>query len=422
MRLFFLLLLPSLVFGQYAEPPISDVVGNNTLLVPSLEGYYNASAANNSTVQITFGDYSTDVPVSASLEIAGLSILVDNMTYPMEGLSLIVAWGYRQGHIVSLPVEGSEAFFCDYDWFQGGMQYAWMCDFDGDSCAEFENRTFVVYDVDATFTFRNVSESVPIDSTLVPLPSSVLEAMEDSSGSEMLNVSLEGEVIFIYEINDRGFGFGDCSSNYSNVSGSIPFSVNRSFVVGGVHKLFFLRSPVLREQWFRNNHFNVVVLSQAPLYRADIFLNGNLSRNFTIREFNITSNPYGLQEIVSNKTNESGHLEGKTNGTTPVQLQHENHSFSYTYEFNHSYIGLGMNNLSLAVEDNFLGPGRYDERLLSRMLSYNGTATETGAPFDEGLSRKSSGFRKDEMATLTISLGLVAFVLLLAFVNFWILR
>lgn len=421
MRLIFLLLLSSVVFG-YADPPISEVMGDNTAAAQGLEGYYNASTANNSAITLYFGNYNTTLDLSASLDIVGPSLLVDNMAYPVDGLSLIVARGTEQDHLLALPADGFDDFFCDYDWFYGGAQYAWRCDFDGDTCAEFENRTFVEYNVDATFTFRDVSESVPVTSTLVPFPSGVLEEMEDSSGSEMLNVSLDGDVTFIYEINDRASGFGDCSSNYTNFSRSIPFSANRSFTVGGVHKLFFLRAPVLREQWFRNNHFDVVVLSQSPLYKASVSLNGNQSRNFTFKNFTVVSDHYGMQQILSNRTNETGYSESETNGTTPVQLEYENHSFSYVYEFNYGYPGLGVNNLSLSVDDNFLGFAQYNESILSRMLSYNGSATETGAPFDGNLSRKSSGFRKEEMASLTVGLGLAAFIVLLAFLNFWLVR
>ena len=422
MRLVFLLLFSSLVFGQYADPPISQVVDNNTLAAQALEGYYNASTANNSSINLSFGNYNTSLNISASLDVVGPSILVDNMTYPLENLSLIVARGHEQEHLLAFPAEGYNDFFCDYDWFHGGAGYAWRCDFDGDTCAEFENRTFVVYDVNVTFTFRNVSAGVPLTSTSVLLPSTVLEEMKNSSGSEVLNVSLEGDVTFIYEINDRNSGFGDCGSNYTNISESIPFSINRSYVVGGEQKLFFLRAPVLREQWFRNNRFNVVVLSQSPLYRAIVFLNGNQSRNFTLRNFSVMSDHYGVQQILSNRTNETGCSESKSNGTMPVPLEYENYSFSYIYEFNYSYTGLGVNNLSLSVHDNFLGVAQYDESLLSRMLSYNGSTTETGTPIDENLSRKSSAFRKDEFSSLRMGLGLVAVIVLLAFLNFWLVR
>jgi hypothetical protein len=420
MRLLFLLLFSSLVFGQYADPPISDVMEENIFAAQALEGHYNSSTAHNSTVHVSLGGYSTDINVSASLDIVGPSILVDNMTSPLGGLSLIVARGYRQEHLQALPSEGYNDFFCDYDWFQGGAQYAWRCDFDHDNCVEFENRTFVVYDINATFTFRNISASTPLTSTLVSLPSGIIEAMKGASGSEELNVSLDGNVTFIYQINDRASGFGDCSSNYTNFSESIPFSLNSTYLVGGQHKLFFLRAPVLREQWFRNNRFDAIVLSQSPLYRTTVFLNGDQSRNFTLRNFTVVLDQYGVRHILSNKTNETGYFEGKSEGTSPIPLENENHTFAYTYEFNYSYANLGINNLSLAVEDNFRRSEQYNESILSRMLSYDGTTAETGLPADESLTRKSSGFKKDDISFLEISFGLIALVLLLAFLNFWL--
>jgi hypothetical protein len=420
MRLIMLLLLTSVVFGQYTEPPLDDVAGNNTAAAAGLEGYYNASTAKNSTLHISFGPRARDLELSASLDIAGLSVLVDNMTSPVEGLSLLVARGYIQDHIIAIPSDGYLDFICDREWFYSGAQYAPRCDLDDDSCAEFENRTFVFYDVNVTFSFRNVSETVPLDSTLIPVPSSVMDEMRDSSGSEYLNVSVEGDVVFIYEINDRGFSLGDCSSHYYNVSQAIPFSLNRSFPVAGEHKLFFLSEPVLREQWFRNNRFNMVVLSQSPLYKAEVYLNGNKTKDIVLRNFSIVSDHYGLLRIESNSTNASGFFEGKTNGTAPVPLEEENHNYSHVYQFNHSYSGLGFNNLSLEVTDSFLGSSRYDERILSRMLSYNGSRTETGLPVSETYARGSSPFTKDEISSFDLSLGLIGLVFILIFLNFWL--
>lgn len=409
-----------IIFSQYSEPPISNVTDYNLDAAESLEGHYNASLAQNSTLTVSFDTYDQDIPVSVSIDIAGLSLLVDNTTHAYDDLSVITARGYSQGHLTAIPSEGYPDFYCDAGWFAGPKEYPSRCDFDMDYCAEYEKRTFVIYDVNATFTFAEVSESVPMESNVVEIPSAVLDAMATSSGADSLNVTLEGDVEFIYEINDRVYGAGDCSDNIYNSSVSIPVSINRSFTVCGENKLFFLVAPALREQWFRNNHFNVAVLSQSPLYEAKVYEGKNITRNITLRTFSIIPNSYGLQEIISNRTLPDGWVENSSFVVTPIPLEMTDSSFSYAYLFNYSYTGLGEQDLSLLVKDSFGGSEKHEETVTSVMLSYNGSTTETGSPIGSQPSRKSLPSTQESLVRLDLSLGLVALLLLLAFVNSWL--
>ena len=406
----------------FAQPPIAETMQNNTDTAGGLDGLYNESLSNSTMLIVTF-DNSTEreIPVSASMEIAGMNLFLDNRTYPESGLSLILARGYEQGHLVSRPAEGYPDFDCDRDWYDGGSEFAWRCDFDNDDCVEYENRSSVYYGINATFLFRDMAVNVSTPSNIIPVPKPVLEAMENSSGYEYLNISMNASAIFDYEFNDRGFAGFDCTSTTVNETVAIPFSLNASFLVAGKHKLFFLRSPVLGEQWFRNNRFNMVVFSQAPLYQAGTSLNGEPAGNRTLRTFNVTTDRYGLQQIISNKTDEKDWSES-TNITNPVSLETYNHSFYYVYEFNHSYEGIGENNLSLLVEDSFLNDAAYNATLLSRMLSHNGTTAETGEPIDPEITRKSAGFREETLSAFEISLGFLGLIIILAFLNFWINR
>ncbi len=421
--LLFLLLIPA-VFAQLAEPPVSPVVGNNTELAPSLDGVYYPDIAYNSTIDIVFGSFNRSLPVSASLDIAGLTLLLDNRTYPHDDLSLLIVRGEELGELISLPAAYPD-FACDrlfFEWISD--ETSWRCDFEPDFCSEFVNRSYVDYnDTVVSFSFRNVSENVTLSSTLIPVPSAVLEEMQDASGAEPLNVTISGNITFKYEVNDRGFiaagPVGDCGSNYYFINKSVPVSLNRSFNVSGTQKLFFLRSPVLREQWFRNNRFNTVLLSQASIYSASIEFDGNQTANFTLRSFWVEENFYGVQEIFSNITNESGWKEWQ-NLTHPVPLQTGNSSYAFIYEFNHSYDALGPHSLSLVVEDSFEGSARYDEVLASRMLSYKGTLMENGSAINQSVSRKSVGFQPGTLTSIYLTFGLLALIILLAFFNFWL--
>ncbi len=416
-------ILSSVLFCQYSEPPIGNITRHNFDIADSLDGHYNASLAQNGTIAIYFGSYHQHIPISASVDLAGMSLMVDNATHPSEGLSVILARGTQQGHLMAISTEGSPDFYCDAEWWlHGNKDYTWRCDFDGDYCAEYETGTYVSYDINATFTFAGVSDSVPMESNTVEIPPRVLDAMHSASGADSMNVSLEGDVTFIYGINDREYSLGDCGSNIHNVSASLPVSVNGSFKVCGDSKLFVLVAPALREQWFRNNRFDVAVLSQSPLYAATISQDGNATKNMSARDFSIVSNSYGIQEIVSNRTPAEGWAENSSFVVTPVPLESVNNSFAYAYIFNYSYQGLGEHNLSLLVKDSFGGAATYGTSLRSVMLSYNGSTTETGVPIASQPSRKSAPLSTEYLARLDISLGLVAMLLILAFVNSWLLR
>lgn len=421
-----LLLVPA-AFPQYSSPPLVDVHNYNRQAGQGLEGRYDPGTAFNRTIQLTFGSYSQAVVAAASTDIAGLSLMVDNATCPRHDLSAIVARGSSMGGLVSLPSEGYPNFVCDREWF--GLisdETAWRCDFDNDYCAEYVNRSFVSYDrVSVVFTFRNISAAEDFEHNVVEVPEEVLEEMRDSSGAENLTVSVSGPLVFSYELNDRSFGYGDCGSNYRYVNETVEINVTRSFRVFGENRLFFLRAPVLREQWSRNNRFDVIVLSQSPLYSAEVALNGGPARNITIRGFATADGGYGLRTISSDYSNASprtGWSEYRTAGMTPAQLESSPHPFAYVYEFNSTYHGTGAASLLLTVNDSCSGRGAYEETVTSRMLSRNGTMMENGSPFSASLARPSLAAQERMLSRTDVGLGLVALVVLLSFVNFWLLK
>jgi hypothetical protein len=418
MRLWILLFLCSLCFAQYTDPPIEQVMDYNENFSSSLDNLYNNSIAFNGTIDLFFGGYTQTQTINTSVDVAGLTLLIDNTTSPVDDLSLLIARGYSMGHLTSLPSEGYPQFTCDEAWYNSNPQYLWRCDFDQDGCAEFEMATNATYDLNATFTFRGVNSTVLANGTLVPLPQNVLDEMKTSSGAENLTINITGNVTFFYQLNNRTTVF-DCADNITTINASVPISINRSYNVAGENKLFFLRSPVLREQWFMNNDFNIVVLSQSPLYYVELDMNGNRMRNLTTRNFSITQNSYGVREINSSLTNETNYAEFDSNVTNPVPLEQANNSFLYVYEFNYSYSGIGQNNFSLRVRDNFLNESEFNDSITSRMLSYDGKFLEDGSPVSN-FSRPSAGFEKDTLTQITVGFGLIALILFLAFFNFWL--
>ena len=430
-----LLVLGSACFAQYSEPPYQQVMENNSDYAPQLEGLYNNSTASYGNLTITFGPYSQTQYLNASLDIAGMNLLVDNSASPVDGLALLLARGYSMTHLTSLPEEGYPQFTCSQSWFDQGAEYAFRCDFEPDTCVEYEMQTGATYDLNATFFFGGQNETIPANSTLVEVPPATMDRMRNSSGGDNLTVLLSGNVNFFYQINNRTASF-DCADNISYVNGSVPVSANKSFRVAGENRLFFLRSPVLREQWFRNNDFNLIVLSQGQLYRAELYRDGQPERNLSLRTFYIVPGPYGISEIRSNFTEGAGYSESSSDVATPTPLERENHSFLYVYEFNHSYKGLGEHEFSMVVHDSFGRNSTFSDEILSRMLSFGGAYSEDGSPVSTGEesmaaamsgsgpaaespSRPSAGFEKETLSQITIAFGLIALVIFLSFFNFW---
>ncbi|VVC04358.1 Uncharacterised protein [Candidatus Bilamarchaeum dharawalense] len=392
--------------------PLLDEVGqHNSQLTNFLENNFNPNESQSTTFNLNFGTHSQQFQVLSSIEIIGMSHSIDELIYPTNGLSLLVARGYYMDHLASLPTKDGQIFTCNQEY--NSIPY---CDFDNDGCPEFEQNTSIDYQMDVIFTFKNSSFRVPFSSTHISIPDNLLEEMKTSSGADIVDVTIEGDAAFIYVINDRRLDGVQCVDNFVTTTNYLPISINKSFIVAGENKLFFLRSPILREQLTDNNHFDVVLLSQAPLYYGEILLDGNKSKNFSFRSYSIEEGPYGIEKLISNTSTIKNFAEHGPNVTTPVSLEKENYSFAYGYEFNFTYVGIGKHNLSLLVMDPLLTE-QYNETIISRALSYNGIFGN-----DSSLVRPSLPYTQDQLNNVQISLGLVALVVFLAFVNFWVTR
>lgn len=414
-------LLAAASAAQMYEPPVEDVMDENNGLGGVLEpSFDNATAVYGS---LAFPFYPSPVLVNGSVAIAGMSPMIDNATYPADGASLLVARAARQGHLWSLPNPPAGDFICNYSTLypDGSLDptAAWRCDFDHDSCVEYESEAYVLYEGTASFTLGGLTSRTPFSSPVVRLPNRILEVMRNSSGAEQLNATVSGTIDFIYRINDPGTG--DCGDNYFYATRNLSFVASRNFTALGTRKLFFLRAPVLREQWHRNNRFDVVVLSQSPLFHADVFLNGNRTRNITLRTFNMTAGAYGVQQIVSSLSAPDGWSE-KKGVSTPTPLEAANNSFAYAYEFNYSYPGTGSNILALTVYDVGAGSANYGEQIVSRSLSYGGSTAEEGVPANATPSRPSFRPQQEYLSSMELVLGLLGVLFVLSLANSSLLK
>ena len=425
MRLILFLLFAGLASAQYADPPLQMVIADNAALAPSLDAAYDPASVFNTTVDLHFGSYHQPADASASIEILGLSPSIDGMSCATPGLAVLVARGSRMDHLTTLSTEGYPDFVCDRDWFLGSLEYAWRCDFDTDTCAEYENRTGVEYRMNATFTYKNISASVPFSSSVIPVPDGVLSALDSASGNDSLTINISGDLIFFYDIDDRSVAvFDDCGDDLVNMTATLPVSVSRSFQVGGSRKLFFLGAPILREQWARSNTFDPIIMSQCPLYRAEISQNGDVTKTLMLRSFSVSQGRYGVLSIASNSSNTTAGdwSEASSGVANPFQLEKEDDSFLFAYRFTHRYPGLGDNNLSIWVKDAALHEKRFNETITSRMLSVGDAFAEDGSPASSVPVRPSIAPSGGSLAHIEIALGLAAMIMIIVFINSWLLE
>ncbi len=426
--LIFFSLIPTLR-TEVAVPPLQQVLVNNTVIAERLPPIFSPQNARGAMLDLAFRTYRPNISAYASTDIAGLTLMVDNLTYARPGLSVVVVKGSSIERLRGLG-EGA-MLYCDLAFFTMITdETAWRCDFDDDYCAEYELGSMTRYNLSVTFTFRNQTVSMPIGaSSMVNVPNQIMEQMTDASGAETLNVTLEGRVEIIYMVDDRSYGHGDCSSNYRNITVFIPVRASKTFEVAGKNKVVFLRSPILREQWYKDAHFNLIVLSESPLFRSELFMDDNRSSNYTLRTFEVVQGQYGLLKIVTNKYNETGaNWSESKNFTRPIQLEESNSSFAYIYEFNESFDpgsipSLGTHNFSFTADDVFLaGQARYEDAVEGRMLTYNGIYAENGSEPATVPSRRSPTFGTMELIIVPLSLGVVGLILLLPLVNKWLGR
>jgi hypothetical protein len=431
--------------AQYYTPPLGEVALSNQNIDLN---QYNQSMATDALVTISFGpSFTRDFLVSSSVDAAGMSSEVDGGACPVDGLTLLFARGIQADPLAAK--QGGVDANCTESTAQS---LGARCDFDLDQCPEYIRNVTADYgNASVDFSFNNITESVSFSSERVAVPDGILDAMRDSSGADGFNVSLSGSIRVSYLLIDPTFSDGICSEAPRAESTSIPAEFSRSFRIYGRNRLFFLLAPALNEQWHLNNRFDMIVLSQAPIYHAELSRNGNLTKNISMKEFHIDNGPYGLRQIVSFPYNYSGSFNlgnasnqsNSTNATmtrfnlsqpgvwaeiqsdspfTPAQLESDQHPFGFVYEFNSTYEGMGINNLSIMVWDACGRADGYNASLNSRMLSYNGSFMENGSPINANISRGSAPFQQDILGRSSIAIGLVAVVLVLSFVNFWALR
>ena len=421
-KLLLLLAFLSFTYALYDDPPLASVTASNRAYASSfLSNHFNESVAKSTSIH-ALGNI---IYSNASMRIAGLTLVVDNATSPGLNTGVIIEKGGTLGHLMQKSGVGR----CDRAFFERYGDNA-ECDFDNDGCSEYENSADIFYTINVTFFFRDSSkteraneETVRVfDKTfsnaltnVISTPTLIERVMENSSGIENLTVVFNGTATPVYDIVDRENAGVGCIDRHVVLFDSMAFGDMAIYRVEGKNKLFFLSAPILNEQWFRNNKFDSVVLSESRIYKAEIIKNDEVTKNFTLYRFNTTTNGFGLLEIVSVPAEDLSAFVGVVN-ITPSPLESNNQTYAFLYRFNYSYGGIGDHVLALSVKDVFGMEGNYTQKIKSRQLSYDSNKTETGNDYNEGTTRKSASFSIENLRMLEIGFGMLgALIILIAY-------
>ncbi len=394
-----LLALACAAAAYYDEPPIANVTEHNLAVAESLGDHFVPAAAVNGTVYMLFNGTDKDwaqisesfeFPLAhASARIVAMDPSVDNYTSAAASPVLLVAWGAQAD---GLP--------------QG--------DYEEDDCNESQLSSSVSHSAEVTFSFGNASEKVIVTNNRIPVPASVLDAMRNSSGNgDALEVRLNATFLFRYDIDDRtAVVEGGCADRVKIFYSTLSINDTMDWGVEGNRTLFILRRPVLGEQWYRDNRFDVILLSDARFYAGSVSGPGNQSYAFRLCAFDVANDSFGAWHAVSVPLG-TGHdgIAGHEAENAPVPLSRGNFTYSYVYEFNYSYQGLGWNTLVLEARTVFGAKRGFSQAILSRALTYSGNLAENGAYADPPVSVPSASWSADYIKPLALGMGVAALLL-----------
>ncbi|HLC69399.1 MAG TPA: hypothetical protein VJH24_06185 [Candidatus Bilamarchaeaceae archaeon] len=390
MRWIWALVMATVAFGAFAEPPHASVEGHNLNVVgTTLSSTYAASLGEQYPGTVL------DPFFYADGEALTMMPSVDRRISAEEDNRLVwvLAASYLQGRVVGETEERPCPDQIVLEFLDGGM------------------------DGSIAFTFRDVIESVPLDETtpfLIDVPDTL--PLSESNGSEVLYVNLAGTVsatydYILYPNNPSGEG-GACEwgtrQRIEEFVVSKAFEDYSSYTVEAGEPAFFMVRPLLNEQWFRNNRFDSMVFSRKQFYLGEMGLDGTFIEEVRFREFDVSTDTYGVEHVIAlplNATHGANHSQGTY---SPPLLGEENHGFLHTFNF--TYEGKGWHNLTLRLYDDFNGEYVFQEEILSRALSADNRTTEEGLPINES-ARPSLPYEAPSATLPVVVLG-GAFLLL----------
>ena len=263
-KFIFFILAIALVFSNYSEPPIAQVLEHNKNLSQSLFSFSLSSTLKESPLNL-------DSLANGNIQLLSIFPSVEDRI--PSSMETFIFW------TATFSFSETEPDFCG---------------------VKFDHQT-IAYSLN--FTFRNDSKFVSGSAgSVAGLPSHIsipfLEEELNQSQDDKLIVSLKWTNNIVYK-NCNMIGSGNnrhCACEYISL---IPLSGTDSIIyyVDGSPVIYFLHKPILKEQWYKNNHFDSLIFSNRKFYDVKIKKNGDLLVPFHLYTFNISEDNFGIQSI-----------------------------------------------------------------------------------------------------------------------------
>lgn len=370
--LIILFLFFSIGFAQFFDPPITNLTSLNDAALQNLQNTY--------LIQLPKSPPTIDNPIEAAdAMLIKLDPSVDNFISAEKLPKLIWVWAEKHAEEVNIPA-------------------------DLQSCTDGVNLRFKSRTINPhiEFLFNGNNRTVNDSSFSIDVPFST-EELSVNAPYQNISVLLSGEFNFLYDRTVLHYQYLQCSEGGA-AEGCVPscelysidsdianfskkFSSNLTYVVEGANTLFFLTKPVLREQWHRNNLFDSLVFSNKVFYRSVILFNEEKISNTSIYDFDLYNDSIGIYYIKtinkSDDVNDTSTIMKESTGLfSPHTIQNQVYSYSYLYQVNATYRGVGKNNITLLLIDRFLNNATKKEQINSRTLSLDGVPREGSSSTD----------------------------------------
>ncbi len=279
---------------------------------------------------------------------------------------------------------------------------------------------------DFIFTINNQSKSVSYSLTdLDSLPNYILlpfskEELSLAEANDSLDVFLNWKIKVNFENYEVYSPGGEGVQFYCNPgplqTEEYTGTSNISYKIENGNLLYFLSKPVLKEQWYKNNHFDSILLSKRKFYKGEIFKNGEQLLTSQLYFFDSSYDQYGLMNILLVKNESNQELSEVIAYNVPVPLEINNESFIYAYMFNSTYEGIGKNNLTLVLYDMFGNEFTQTYEITSKMLGFGGNNSEEGTLSE--YTGKSAAFGKEELLLILVPTSIIGILFIIVFFRF----
>ena len=389
----------SVASQHYIDAPIDGVSAYNTRLAPSLMHFTSNLGKVNEREPSVF-----DPVIFADVKMLAALPSVDSRVSSNHPPSFLWAWGERHSEEESAEFIGDPR--CAPDTVHLISTAEPYADF---------NFSFSLPD-NRTRKANATGNPLPSQFTKAELNSFQPEKLANGSAKPMLlNATISGKVYFPYlksatyhsyscwwECDEDGNCYEACGCTSSYVSEDVVFerslSDTKQFEIENGNTSLFLLHPILREQLHDSSFASVAAFSKRLPHKLYFRLDGKTYNAGYTYFFNISTDRYGAQHVMSFENYTPGMLSadegiGEILATdsnfslassrlhmAPIQLEPSNESFSQEYNANASFsTRLGRHELAFVYFDHFNDNYAINWSILEREATMLGIEVNDGS-------------------------------------------